>query len=114
MKETEIKLDETGFEEIHPNEPKNAKVEGGAFASDGLSAGDRKQETGNQDQAAGGDLEGANRPDLHVVQTDRDKDGKVIYVNVGGMWKNISKNGKEFYVMRIGRMKLLVFPNDRK
>ena len=56
----------------------------------------------------------ANRPDLRVVQADRDKDGKQLYINVGGMWKNISRNGKEFYVLRIGQLKLLVFPNDRK
>jgi hypothetical protein len=30
------------------------------------------------------------------------------------MWKNISRNGKEFYVLRIGQLKLLVFQNDRK
>lgn len=57
---------------------------------------------------------GANRPDYRIVQTDRDKDGNVVYMNVGGMWKNISKNGKLFYTLRIGQLKLLVFPNERK
>jgi uncharacterized protein (DUF736 family) len=55
-----------------------------------------------------------HRPDLRVVQADKDRDGKPLYVNVGGMWKNVSKNGKEFYVLKIGQLKLLVFPNDRK
>lgn len=58
--------------------------------------------------------QGGNRPDFRIVQTDRDKDGNVVYLNVGGMWKNISKNGKLFYTLRIGQLKLLVFPNDRK
>ena len=82
MKETEVKLDEEGFEEI---------------------------EGGNKPQSGG-----ANRPDLRVVQADRDKDGNVVYLNVGGMWKNVSKNGNEFYTLKIGQLKLLVFPNDRK
>lgn len=94
MKETEIKFDDAGFEEVKAGGAGNAQ----------------KPETGAKES----EDEGANRPDLRVVQTDRDKDGNVVYTNVGGMWKNVSKNGKEFYVMRIGRMKLLVFPNDRK
>ncbi|MEM4272229.1 MAG: hypothetical protein QXH30_01450 [Candidatus Bilamarchaeaceae archaeon] len=54
------------------------------------------------------------RPDFRVVQTDRDRDGKSVYVNVGGMWKRTSKNGNDFYVLRIGRLKLLVFQNDKE
>ncbi|MBD3210670.1 hypothetical protein GF318_04790 [Candidatus Micrarchaeota archaeon] len=82
MKETEVKLDDEGFEEVESSE----KPQGS----------------------------GSNRPDMRVVQADRDRDGNVIYSNVGGMWKNISKNGNEFYTLRIGQLKLLVFPNDRK
>lgn len=94
MKDTEVKLDDEGFEEI-PSEP--------------------KPETGSGTPAGGqGGQGGANRPDLRVVQTDRDKDGNVVYSNVGGMWKNVSKNGNVFYTLRIGQLKLLVFPNDRK
>ncbi|MCI0503975.1 hypothetical protein L0Y65_04655 [Candidatus Micrarchaeota archaeon] len=99
MKETEEKLDEEGFEEI-PMEPKAEPGSGGPGGS------------GSNAPGAGG--AGANRPDLRVVQTDRDKDGNVIYSNVGGMWKNVSKNGNVFYTLRIGQLKLLVFPNDRK
>jgi hypothetical protein len=83
MKETEVKLDDEGFEEI---------------------------EGGEKQQSAGG----SNRPDMRVVQADRDRDGNVVYSNVGGMWRNVSKNGNEFYTLRIGQLKLLVFPNDRK
>lgn len=82
MEETEVKLNEEGFEEV---------------------------QSGEKPQAPG-----SNRPDMRVVQADRDRDGNVVYSNVGGMWRNISKNGNEFYTLRIGQLKLLVFPNDRK
>jgi hypothetical protein len=98
MKDTEVKLDDEGFEEI-PSEPKSDSGSGG-------------QPAGGTAPGAGGP--GANRPDLRIVQTDRDKDGNVVYSNVGGMWKNVSKNGNVFYTLRIGQLKLLVFPNDRK
>lgn len=55
----------------------------------------------------------AARPDFRIVQTEIDKDGKTIYKNVGGMWKRTSKNGNVYYSMGIGRLRLLVFPNDR-
>lgn len=87
MKDLEIKLDDEGFEEV--------QSKGGT--------------EGTQPAA-----NGPNRPDFRIVQTDRDKNGNVVYANVGGMWKNISKNGNEFYTLRIGQLKLLVFPNDRK
>lgn len=51
------------------------------------------------------------RPDLRVVQPMTDKEGKPFFKNVGGMWKNISKNGNEFYTLKIGDLKLLVFLN---
>ena len=85
MKETEIKLDDEGFEEVKEGDGENQTNKGGA-----------------------------NRPDFRVVQTDRDRDGNVVYTNVGGMWKNVSKNGNEFYALKIGQLKLLVFANDRK
>ncbi|MEM3625331.1 MAG: hypothetical protein QXF35_02100 [Candidatus Bilamarchaeaceae archaeon] len=53
------------------------------------------------------------KPDFRVVQPDRDKNGNIVYINVGGMWKNVSKSGNEFYTLRIGQLKLLVFPNNR-
>ncbi len=64
-------------------------------------------------QSDKGQNAGTNRPDMRVVQADRDKDGNVVYSNVGGMWKNVSKNGNEFYTLKIGQLKLLVFPNNR-
>lgn len=69
--------------------------------------------TGNSKQETGA-TRGANRPDLRIVQPQAGMDGKTIYKNVGGMWKNVSKNGNEFYTLMIGDLKLLVFPNTNK
>lgn len=63
---------------------------------------------GNETQEFQG---GGKRPDLRVVQPITDKDGKQIFKSVGAMWKSVSKNGNEFYTLRIGELKLLVFPN---
>jgi hypothetical protein len=98
MKNVEVKLEDEGFEEMEGKgtETANQSGSGGSGAPNAESP------------------PSANRPDLRVVQADKDKDGKPLYVNVGGMWKNISRNGKEFYVLKIGQLKLLVFHNDRK
>jgi uncharacterized protein (DUF736 family) len=87
MKESKVKFDEETFEEVSLEEskPSPSEKEGPVGA----------------------------RPDFRIVQADRDKNGNVVYVNVGGMWKNISKNGNEFYSMKIGNLKLLVFPNSK-
>jgi len=55
----------------------------------------------------------SSRPDFRVVQPVVDKDGKNVFVNVGAMWRNVSKNGREFYTLKIGNLRLLVFPQDR-
>ena len=83
----EENLNEQGFEEVTPPSQENVQ----------------KQTQGTP-----------NRPDLRIVQTEVDRNGKTIYKNVGGMWKNVSKNGKEFYTLLIGNLRLLVFPNDNK
>lgn len=49
------------------------------------------------------------RPEFRVVQSDRGPNGEQVYRNVGAAWKNISKNGKIFYVLKIGSMRLLMF-----
>ena len=54
-----------------------------------------------------------NKPDFRIVQVETDKTGKAIYSNVGGMWRNISKAGNEFYTLKIGNLKLLVCPNKK-
>jgi len=54
------------------------------------------------------------KPDLRVVQVEYDNRlGKSVYKDVGAMWKNTSKAGNEFYTMKIGKLKLLVFPNNK-
>lgn len=67
----------------------------------------RKSQRGDEGETTG------QRPDFRVVQTEIDKEGKTIYKNVGGLWKRTSKNGNIYYSMSIGRLRLLVFPNDR-
>ncbi len=54
------------------------------------------------------------RPDFRVVQPDYNtRLGKTLYKDVGAMWRNISRTGNEFYTMKIGKLKLLVFPNNK-
>jgi hypothetical protein len=69
-------------------------------------------------EAAPGDDEPRNagpRPDFRVVQAEYDtRLGKTVYKDIGAMWKNVSKSGNEFYTMKIGKLKLLVFQNNLK
>ena len=105
MKETEVNLEDEGFEEITGDEKPASQParewKGGAGSAAAGAPGANASP-------------GGNRPDFRVVQTDRDKDGKSVYINVGGMWKNVSRNGNEFYTLKIGQLKLLVFPNTSK
>ncbi len=55
------------------------------------------------------------RPDFKVVQAEYDtRIGKTIFKDVGAMWKNTSRSGNDFYTMKIGKLKLLVFPNRKE
>ena len=56
----------------------------------------------------------AQKPDFRVVQPQVDKEGKQQLVDVGALWKNVSRSGNEFYTLKIGKMKLLVFENRFK
>ena len=124
MKETEINLEDEGFEEITGEEKKDTKAWKGGSGSGSSGNGNGNLDTGNPKpatgQATGNPTDSApgtaagNKPEFNVVQTDRDKDGKAVYTNVGAMWKSVSKNGRDFYTLKIGHLKLLVFPNDRK
>lgn len=87
MKENEESLETGGFEEVNTSGSSDAPSE-------------RKSSE--------------NRPDIRIVQTVTDREGRQTYKNVGGMWKNVSKNGNEFYTLMIGNLKLLAFPNTNK
>jgi uncharacterized protein (DUF736 family) len=71
------------------------------------------------EESGGGEMpeqpSSGTKPDFRVVQVEFDqRTGKTNYKDVGAMWKNIGKNGNEFYTLKIGKLRLLVFPNDRK
>ena len=52
------------------------------------------------------------KPDFRIVQPEYVPAlGKTVYKDVGAMWHNVSKSGNEFYTLKIGKLKLLVFPN---
>ena len=69
------------------------------------------------DEKSGSDVpirEKGPRPDFRVVQAEYDtRLGKTLYKDVGAMWRNVSKGGNEFYTMKIGKLKLLVFANRK-
>ncbi len=70
-----------------------------------LDAGDIETESSNNQKK--------NKPEFRVVQTEVDQNGNTRYKSVGAMWKQVSKNGNEFYVLKIGNLRLLVFKNNR-
>ncbi len=72
-------------------------------------------ETGSEEapeRAEEGEKPKGERPAFRVVQAERDANGESRYRSVGGMWRRVSKNGKEFYSLGIGNLRLLVFPNE--
>jgi hypothetical protein len=57
----------------------------------------------------------AERPELRLVQVEYDSRlGKTVYKDVGAMWRNTSRSGNEFYTLKIGKLKLLAFPNNKE
>ena len=74
------------------------------------------QGQGNEAAPEGGEPRIAGpKPDFRVVQAEYDtRLGKTVYKDVGAMWRNVSKAGNEFYTMKIGKLKLLVFQNSKK
>ncbi|MDE1798581.1 MAG: hypothetical protein KGH63_04210 [Candidatus Micrarchaeota archaeon] len=54
-------------------------------------------------------------PDFRVVQPEYDtREGKTVFRDVGALWHNVSqKTGRDFYTLKIGKMRLLVFPNQK-
>jgi len=62
-----------------------------------------------------GPKEIGQQPDFRVVQPEYDeKEQKTIFKDVGAVWKNISqKTGKEFYTLKVGKLRLLMFENKK-
>ncbi|MFA5108812.1 MAG: hypothetical protein WC492_04770 [Candidatus Micrarchaeia archaeon] len=57
----------------------------------------------------------ARQPEYRVVQPEYDtREGKTVFRDVGAIWKNVSqKTGKEFFTLKIGKLRLLVFENQK-
>lgn len=62
---------------------------------------------------AGAERPKGNKPDYRILQPDTDANGKSILKSVGAMWKSTSRDGREYFVMKIGELRLLVFPNNK-
>ena len=70
-------------------------------------------EAGNE--SGSGNKVAGQKPDFRVVQPEYDsRVGKSVFKDVGAIWRNTSKSGNEFYTMKIGKLKLLVFRNDKE
>jgi uncharacterized protein (DUF736 family) len=68
-------------------------------------------ETG--EESASGTVRG-QKPEFRVVQPEFDNRlGKTVFKDVGAMWRGTSKAGRDFYTLKIGKLRLLVFQNDR-
>ena len=69
--------------------------------------------TDTASEASAGKFVG-EKPDFKVVQTEYDNRlGKTIFKDVGAMWHGTSKNGSDYYTLKIGKLRLLVFPNNK-
>lgn len=68
----------------------------------------------NETKDETGFVEKGEKPDFRIVQPEIDIEGETNFKSVGALWKNVSKNGNEFYTMKIGNLKLLVFPNSKE
>lgn len=76
--------------------------------------GEMPDRNGNSESGSEETLFKGARPDFRVVQTEyNSKLGKTIFKDVGAMWKGVSKSGNEFYTLKIGKLRLLVFHNNK-
>ncbi|MFH0927618.1 MAG: hypothetical protein V1822_03495 [Candidatus Micrarchaeota archaeon] len=73
-----------------------------------------ESESAQAEQAAQA-IQGGRQPDFRVVQPEYDiREGKTVFHDVGAIWRNVSqKTGKEFYSLKIGKLRLLVFENRK-
>jgi len=73
---------------------------------------DGSSESGSEEEMEA--REKGPRPDFRVVQTEySSKLGKTLFKDVGAMWRGVSKSGNEFYTLKIGKLRLLVFHNEK-
>lgn len=56
----------------------------------------------------------SRQPEFRILQQEyNQKEGKSVLKEVGVAWRNRSKDGKEFYTIKIGNLRLLMFKNQR-
>ncbi len=69
----------------------------------------------NESQEASQSGSAGRQPDFRVVQPEYDaRENKTVFKDVGAIWRNISqKTGREFYTLKIGKLRLLVFENQK-
>ncbi|NPA22081.1 MAG: DUF736 domain-containing protein [Candidatus Micrarchaeota archaeon] len=60
------------------------------------------------------EVQKGSRPEWVVLQPDVGQNGEKVLRRVGAMWKQTTKDGRDYYVLRIGDLRLLVFKNDRE
>ncbi len=73
--------------------------------------GEEETTEASEDRAAGAKGKTGARPDFRVLQPGVDRECNATYTEVGAMWKKTSRQGREFYQLKIGNLRLLVFPN---
>ncbi|MCX8175047.1 MAG: DUF736 domain-containing protein [Candidatus Micrarchaeota archaeon] len=77
--------------------------------------GQRPAFSGETEAEESGARAAGQRPDFRVVQAEYDSRlGKTVFKDVGAMWRGTSKNGSDYYTLKIGKLRLLVFPNERE
>ncbi len=52
------------------------------------------------------------RPEFVIMQPDTDQAGGRVLRRVGVMWRTEGRNGKIYYTLKIGDLRLLVFKNE--
>ncbi|MFA4983101.1 MAG: hypothetical protein WC588_02685 [Candidatus Micrarchaeia archaeon] len=83
----------------------------GGFQGDSQESGPKGPKSEKEETSFHGKGE---RPDFRVVQAEYDQRlGKAVFNDIGAMWKNRSKAGNDFYTLKIGKLRLLVFKNEK-
>ncbi len=86
----------------------------GMVSGEGEMPGRNKGSESGSEEGTGMREKGA-RPDFRVVQPEyNNRLGKTLFKDIGAMWKSTSKSGNEFYTLKIGKLRLLVFHNTQK